>query len=168
MLDRLVPGDGQGHHRVYGRRLRRRRDPLHDQRLGSHHDEPAVRRALQRLADDDGKYRAWDNLGNIESTKSQTIRLDSLAPTVAITSPTAGSTVTGNVKIDASATDGGSGVASVKFYVDGQLDATVTALPYRDNWNSKKFSKGQHTLTAVAVDAAGNAATSTAVTVTVN
>ena len=114
------------------------------------------------------KYRAWDNLGNIESTKSQTIRLDSLAPTVAITSPTAGSTVTGNVKIDASATDGGSGVASVKFYVDGQLDATVTALPYRDNWNSKKFSKGQHTLTAVAVDAAGNAATSAAVTVTVN
>jgi hypothetical protein len=44
----------------------------------------------------------------------------------------------------------------------------VKALPYRDNWNTKKFSKGQHKLTAVAVDAAGNAATSAAVTVTVN
>jgi hypothetical protein len=114
------------------------------------------------------KYRAWDSVGNIESTKSQTIRLDTLAPTVVMTSPTAGSTVTGNVKISASASDGGSGVASVKFYVDGQLLSIVTVLPYRDNWNTKKFSRGQHTLTAVAVDAAGNATTSAAVTVTVN
>jgi Bacterial Ig domain/Chitobiase/beta-hexosaminidase C-terminal domain len=114
------------------------------------------------------KYRAWDSVGNIESTKSQTIRLDTLAPTVAITSPAAGSTVTGTVKISASATDGGSGVASVKFYVDSQLISTVTALPYRDNWNTKKVSKGQHTLTAVAVDAAGNATASAPVTVTVN
>jgi hypothetical protein len=114
------------------------------------------------------KYRAWDSVGNIESTKSQVIRLDTLAPAVAITSPTAGSTVTGTVKVSASATDAGSGIANVKFYVDNQLVATVTAVPYRDNWNTKKFSKGQHKLTAVAVDVAGNAATSAAVTVTVN
>ena len=41
------------------------------------------------------KYRAWDNAGNVEATHTQLIQIDTIAPTVAITSPTNGSQVTG-------------------------------------------------------------------------
>jgi hypothetical protein len=80
--------------------------------------------------------------------------------------------VTGTLKISATATDngGGSGVAQVSFYVDGTLIATATSATkgvYSVSWNSKKVTKGGHTLTAIARDVAGNAQTSTAVLVTV-
>jgi peptidoglycan/xylan/chitin deacetylase (PgdA/CDA1 family) len=113
------------------------------------------------------KYRAWDSTGNVEATKSQLIQVDTFPPTVSITSPTSGSTVTGNVKIVATAADAQSGVASVAFYVDGVLVGTTTSSPWQVPWNTKKASAGQHVLTAVATDRAGNRTTSAAVTVTV-
>jgi peptidoglycan/xylan/chitin deacetylase (PgdA/CDA1 family) len=118
------------------------------------------------------KYQSWDQAGNVEVTKTQLIQIDTVAPTVAITSPTNGSSVTGTLKITATATDnsGGSGVAQVSFYVDGQLIANATSATkgvYSVSWNTKKVTKGQHTLTAIAKDVAGNAQTSTAVLVTV-
>ena len=118
------------------------------------------------------KYRSWDKAGNVEATKTQLIQIDTVAPTVSITSPTNGSSVTGTFKITATAADngGGSGVAQVSFYVDGQLIATATSATkglYSVSWNTKKVTKGQHTLTAIATDVAGNAQTSTAVLVTV-
>jgi peptidoglycan/xylan/chitin deacetylase (PgdA/CDA1 family) len=113
------------------------------------------------------KFRAWDNAGNVEATKSQLIQIDTSVPTVSITSPANGATVTGNVKIVAAATDAPSGVASVAFYVDGALIGTTANSPWQMPWNTKKVSSGQHVLTAVARDRAGNSATSPAVTVTV-
>ena len=65
------------------------------------------------------------------------------------------------------ASDAGSGIQQVIFYVDGASVATVSSAPYKFAWNTKKVSKGSHTLTAVAVDRAGNRTTSTAVVVTV-
>ena len=114
------------------------------------------------------KYRAWDNAGNVESTKAQLVRVDTVAPTVQITSPVDGATVSGNVKITASAADAGSGVGIVSFYVDGTLIGTKTGAPYVAPWNTKKVSKGLHTLTAVAQDAAGNVTSSASVRVTVS
>jgi peptidoglycan/xylan/chitin deacetylase (PgdA/CDA1 family) len=113
------------------------------------------------------KYRAWDNAGNVEATKSQVVRIDLTAPTVAITSPTDGATVTGTVKITASASDVGSGIAQVSFYVDGNLIGTAKSAPYSLTWNTKKVTAGQHTLWAVAQDVAGNTQTSTSIRVTV-
>jgi peptidoglycan/xylan/chitin deacetylase (PgdA/CDA1 family)/N-acetyl-beta-hexosaminidase len=113
------------------------------------------------------KYRAWDNAGNIEATKSQAIRIDTTAPTVAITSPANGSTVTGTVKLTANASDSGSGIAQVRFYVDGALIGTKSGAPFTVTWNTKKVSGGQHTLSAVAQDAAGNTQASAAIQVTV-
>ena len=114
------------------------------------------------------KYRAFDNADNAEAVKSQLIRVDAVAPTVAITAPASGATVSGTVKITASASDaGGSGVAKVSFYIDGTLVATAMQAPYWTQWNTRKSTKGQHTLTAVAQDNAGNTKTSTALTVTV-
>jgi peptidoglycan/xylan/chitin deacetylase (PgdA/CDA1 family) len=111
------------------------------------------------------KFRAWDNAGNVEATNSQLVQIDTQAPTVAITSPTNGSTVKGNVKVTATAADAGSGVVSVSFYANGTLIATKVGAPFFINWQTNKLPRGQYVLTAVAVDAAGNTTTSAAVTV---
>jgi hypothetical protein len=113
------------------------------------------------------RYRAWDNAGNVEPTKSQLIQVDTAPPTVTITSPASGATVKGNVKIVAAPTDAQAGIASVGFYVDGALVGTSTSAPWQLSWNTKRASPGQHVLTAVATDRAGNSTTSAAVTVTV-
>jgi peptidoglycan/xylan/chitin deacetylase (PgdA/CDA1 family) len=113
------------------------------------------------------KYRAWDNAGNVETTKSQSIRVDLAPPTVAITSPSDGATLTGSVKITAAASDAGSGVVQVSFYADGSLIGTARSAPYTINWNTRKVSIGQHTLWAVAQDVAGNSQTSASIRVTI-
>jgi peptidoglycan/xylan/chitin deacetylase (PgdA/CDA1 family) len=113
------------------------------------------------------KYRAWDNAGNVEATKSQLIQIDATSPTVSITAPSNGASVTGSVKITAAATDAGSGIAQVSFYADGVLVGTARNAPYDVAWNTKKASPGQHILTAVAQDRAGNTQTSAAIQVTV-
>jgi hypothetical protein len=113
------------------------------------------------------KYRAWDSAGNVEATKSQLIQIDTTNPTVSITSPSNGASVTGNVKITASAGDAGSGIAQVSFYADGVLIGTASTAPYTVPWNTKKTTRGQHLLTAIARDRAGNTQTSAAIQVTV-
>lgn len=113
------------------------------------------------------KYRAWDVAGNAEATKSQLIQVDTFAPTVSITSPASGATLTGNIKIVAAPADVETGVASVKFYVDGVLLGTATGAPWQVPWNTRRSSSGQHVLTAVASDRAGNTSQSPSVTVTV-
>src|SRR5207247_9427226 len=60
------------------------------------------------------------------------------------------------------------GVVGVQFKLDGvNFGAEVTTAPYTLAWITSTASKGTHTLTAVARDAAGNTATSSSVTVTV-
>jgi peptidoglycan/xylan/chitin deacetylase (PgdA/CDA1 family) len=113
------------------------------------------------------KFRAWDVAGNMETVRTQLIRVDTLPPTVAITSPANGATVTGNIKIVATPADPETGVASVRFNIDGVLLGTVTGSPWQLNWNTKKSTAGQHVLTAVATDRAGNTKTSAPITVTV-
>lgn len=113
------------------------------------------------------KYRAWDSAGNVEATNSRLIQIDATPPSVTITSPVDGTSVTGNVKVVASPSDAQSGVVSVSFYVDGALIGTATKSPWQVAWNTKRTTRGTHSLTAVATDAAGNRTTSAAVSVTV-
>lgn len=92
---------------------------------------------------------------------------DTTPPSVSVTSPASGSTVSGTIAVRASATDN-VGVAGVQFYVDGApLGAEDTAAPYEIGWDTATTTDGSHTLTARARDAAGNTSTSTAVSVTV-
>ena len=91
---------------------------------------------------------------------------DHTAPTVSLTAPTNGATVSGTVTMTASASDD-VGVARVEFLVDGAVVATDTAAPWSAAWNSSAATNGGHTLAARAYDAAGNAATSAGVGVTV-
>jgi parallel beta-helix repeat protein len=73
-------------------------------------------------------------------------------PTVAITSPADQSTVTGSVTIKSTASDP-SGISKVEFYVDWNLQSTVTASPYNFTWSNG--TAGQHTLAAMAYSKAG-------------
>ncbi|HWI64824.1 MAG TPA: S8 family serine peptidase [Symbiobacteriaceae bacterium] len=91
---------------------------------------------------------------------------DKQAPTVSISSPAEGATVSGDVAIKADASDN-VGVTKVLFYVDGNEAGTATTAPFSMNWSSTAVGDGAHTLVANAYDAAGNVGKSTAVRVTV-
>jgi hypothetical protein len=89
-------------------------------------------------------------------------------PTVSITSPKSGDTVSGRINVTASASDS-QGVAGVQFFLDNApLGAEVTTAPYSVSWDTTTVSNGSHTLTAVARNTSGNRATSAPVTVTVS
>src|SRR5207237_5545325 len=94
---------------------------------------------------------------------------DATAPTVSITAPADGTTVSGtSVSVSAAASDN-VGVAGVQFKLDGaNLGAEKTSAPYSVSWDTTTVSNGTHTLTAVARDAAGNSGTSAPVTVNVS
>ena len=114
----------------------------------------------------------------IAPTASPT-RRDNVKPTLSLTGPASGATVSGTVTLSATPTDnaGGSGVAGVQFQLDGANlgaeDTTAGTIPdpsngYSVSWNTTTASNGTHTLTAVARDAAGNTTTSAPVTVKVD
>ena len=85
--------------------------------------------------------------------------LDVTPPTVSITAPLAGATLSGSVPIAVAASDD-VGVAGVQFRVDGSnLGVEVANPPYAATWNTFGVTAGQHTLSAVARDAAGNTTT---------
>ncbi len=95
------------------------------------------------------------------STISVAVLNDTAAPTVAITSPTNGNTLSGTVTVTASAADD-VGVTSVQFLVNGAvLGAPDTTAPYEVAWPTGGLPNGAHTLAAVARDAAGHESTST-------
>ncbi len=110
---------------------------------------------------------ATDLAGNVGDSAPVTILVDNTPPTVAITAPSAGAQVSGSVTVTATASDVGSGVASVAVLVDGAVVGTATAAPYSVVWNAAQASPGAHTLTARATDVAGNQTISAAVAVTV-
>jgi len=95
---------------------------------------------------------------------------DTTAPTVSLTAPAAGASLSGTVAVTASATDN-VGVVGVQFLLDGaNLGAEVTGAgpSYTFNWNTTTAATGTHTLSARARDAAGNAATAATVSVSVS
>src|SRR2546426_831683 len=116
------------------------------------------------------RVKSRDAAGNLATSADFTLTtlIDTTPPTVSMTAPAAGSTVSGTVTISASATDN-MGVVGVQFKLDGaNLGAEVTAAPYSTSWNTTLAANGSHTLTAVARDAAGNSTTSAGVSVTVS
>ncbi len=85
---------------------------------------------------------------------------DITGPTVTFTAPKNGDTVAGVVQITVGAQDP-SGVASVRFTIDGVGHGTLTAPPFVSGWTTTNFAPGSHTLGATATDTAGNATTAT-------
>jgi hypothetical protein len=91
---------------------------------------------------------------------------DITPPTVSITSPVNGSSVTSTITVTASASDN-IGVSQVSFDVDGTAVSSDASAPYSFSLNSGTLSSGIHTITARAKDAAGNS-NSNSIQVTVN
>ena len=89
-------------------------------------------------------------------------------PTVSITAPSGGATVTVNTAttITASAADGDGTVSKVEFYDGATLLGTDTSSPYSWTWTPN--TTGTHSLTARATDNQAGSRTSTVVSVTVN
>jgi hypothetical protein len=93
---------------------------------------------------------------------------DTTPPTVGLTQPANGATVSGTTTVTASASDN-VGVAGVQFKLDGEnLGAEVSVFPYSLSWDTSSAAAGGHSLTAVGRDGAGNQTTSAARAVTVN
>ena len=116
---------------------------------------------------------AYDAAGNVAASAPVSVNVannvplvqnDTTPPSLRIANPTSGR-VNGNVTVSTSADDNG-GAANVQqsLYIDGVLVARGTGSSLAYNWNSKKVSKGTHTIQATARDAAGNT-TTTAVSV---
>ncbi len=92
---------------------------------------------------------------------------DTTPPVVAITSPAANATLTSRVVSLAAQAGDNVAVASVGFYIDGNLVATSNAAPYSANWNTRKAARGTHSITVRATDTSGNASSQT-ISVTLN
>ena len=106
---------------------------------------------------------AFDAAGNVSPRTPLTASsgaCDTTAPTVSITAPPDGGTVSGIVNVTAAASDNSS-VAGVQFKVDGaQPRQRGHQQPVLDRLGHRDGDARQHTLTAVARDPSGNTATS--------
>ncbi|HSP79404.1 MAG TPA: PHB depolymerase family esterase, partial [Myxococcaceae bacterium] len=120
--------------------------------------------------------KAYDAAGNVGTSSPVSVTVsggisDTTPPTVSLTFPTAGATVSGAIDLAATASDD-IGVSKVEFYIDGALVGlgvpSQQAGPYLYNWNTTSYTTGSHTVRARAYDAAGNSASSSSVTVTVD
>jgi hypothetical protein len=105
---------------------------------------------------------AWD-LGAYRS-----VIPDTTPPTISVTAPANGATVSGSITATATASDN-IGVTSVQLKLDGaNLGNAFSSAPYSGTLDTTKIANGAHTLTATAWDAAGNQATATTVTINAN
>lgn len=92
----------------------------------------------------------------VELAKS-TQSYDTTIPSVSFSSPVSGSKVNGLVSISVSASDNVS-VSRVELYVNSTLLASDNQAPYNFSFDSVNFSDGNTSLTAKAIDSAGNSA----------
>ena len=113
--------------------------------------------------------KAYDATGNVGQSQTVTINVsnDLSAPTVAVTSPGSGATLSGTVSVTASAADDVA-VSRVEFYRNGVLMGASNSAPYSYSWDTKSVANGNYTLTAKAYDNAGNLGQSQNTTVTVS
>jgi len=76
---------------------------------------------------------------------------DQIPPTVRLSSPANGATVSGKIEIGVEATDD-SGVKFVFVYIDDQFKSMTNRQPFRFVQDTTKLEDGLHTITATAVD----------------
>jgi len=121
--------------------------------------------SLKAIAYDAAGNSAVDNDTSV--TVSNSSSGDTTPPSVNITSPSNGATVSGTVTIAASASDN-VGVTKVEFYINNNKVGEDTSSPYEYSWNTTGYSNGTYSLKAIAYDAAGNSAVDNDTSVTVS
>ncbi len=92
---------------------------------------------------------------------------DSTPPTVTLTQPLNNATVSGTIKVTATASDNVA-VTSVTLLRDNQVFALLTTPPYSVELNTTILGNGMHSLQAKASDSAGNVGSSNVVNINVN
>lgn len=110
---------------------------------------------------------ATNGLGGVAASTPVTVEIaPNFLPTVVMTSPANGGTsrVGSSSTLLAAASDPDGVIARVQFYANGTLVGTSTTPPYKATWIPA--AEGLYRLTAVAVDNAGAASTSTTLLVT--
>ena len=141
-----------------------------------------VERVLKSTAVDFGEagydvYYGWGRvdayaalkavLENLEGNGSSSPEVkDATPPSVKITYPVDGATVSGAIVVSVDASDD-LGVSKVELYKDGALFAVDSDAPYEFYWDAANEPDGVHVLMAKAYDAAGNIGESDAVNVIV-
>ncbi len=137
------------------------------------------------IYNDPGTYYLWttvtDNQGLIDAAKTYITVLpgsssppppppppppDTTPPTLSITAPANGATVSGSVTVTASAGDN-VGVTAVTISVDGTALCVDNTASYSCSWDTTKTTNASHTISATATDAAGNTGTAPSISITV-
>jgi subtilisin family serine protease len=113
--------------------------------------------------------KAFDLAGNVGSVdRTVTSNNDFTAPTVAMTAPAEGATLTGTaVTLSANASDN-VGITKVEFYVGTAMVGSDTTAPYSFSLNTRTIANGAKAITAKAFDAAANTTVSAPVNVTID
>jgi subtilisin family serine protease len=104
------------------------------------------------VADALNKQEERDEANNARSVSFQ---VDGSPPSVSLTSPLSGSSVTGMVPVTAEAVDAVSGVNHVVFSVNGVDISTVTVPPYSALWDARSLA-GDHLISVRAIDNVGH------------
>jgi thermitase len=111
-------------------------------------------------------YGRVDAAAGVRAVSATVPVADTQAPTAAITSPAASSSVSGTVTVAVNATDN-VGVDRVELKANGTVIGVDSASPFSFAWNSAGAPNGMSTLVATAYDKAGNATASSPVSVNV-
>ncbi|MFC1657373.1 S8 family serine peptidase [Candidatus Moduliflexota bacterium] len=111
-----------------------------------------------------GRINVYESL--LEAVSS-TPAPDTTPPAAAITVPSPGAVVGGEVTVHVSATDDVA-VSQVDLYIDGAFFSTDSTEPYSFLWDSAGYADGLHGLAAVAIDSSGNTGQSDPLMVTVD
>jgi len=98
-------------------------------------------------------FAGFQAVGQEAHGKADTL-YTSKVPTVAITSPSDQSIVSGVVDIKGTASDATS-VSKVEFYVDWALQSTTSSDSFSFAWNTNNVKAGQHTVVAMAYNSEG-------------
>lgn len=117
--------------------------------------------------DDDLKFPVLANAAaDFHNQMKGTTTSDTTPPQVSLAA--SGTTVNSGTQVTLNATASDNvGIAKVEFYTGNKLIGTDQSSPYSINWNTSGETPGVHSITAIAQDAAGNAKTSQAVSITI-
>ena len=123
---------------------------------------PQARTLLMQSVDDLGPAGSDAQFGAGQINAAKAVALaqqggSNQPPAVAFTAPASGATVKATVAVAVSATDG-AGISTVSLRVDGGTPCALSSAPYSFTWDTTTVANGDHTLTATATDAYGNAA----------
>lgn len=117
------------------------------------------------------RVKSRDAAGNLAVSSDATFTTlaeDTSAPTVSVSEPTSGTSVSGTTTVSANASDNVV-VAGVQFQLDGtDLASEDTTNEYSISWDTTAVPDGTYVLTAIARDEVGNTTTSDGVTVSVS